>query len=104
MEKSININELKKMNFKDAMDRISDITNQLEAGECELEEMLHLYEEATILMQVCEEKIKGAKVKINHISNKNYISSKKAKSTKEKDEEKQKEISNQDNEIDESLL
>lgn len=56
--------------FEDAFARLSEIVEQLEAGEPGLEESLDLYAEGMKLAQFCGEKLTEAEKKIQKLSEK----------------------------------
>jgi len=56
--------------FEDAFERLSEIVEQLEAGEAGLEESLDLYAEGMKLAQFCGQKLSEAEKKIQKLSEK----------------------------------
>ena len=56
--------------FEDAFARLSEIVEQLEAGEAGLEESLDLYAEGMKLAQFCGDKLSEAEKKIQKLSEK----------------------------------
>lgn len=60
----------KQPRFEDAFARLSEIVEQLEAGEAGLEESLDLYAEGMKLAQFCGEKLSEAERKIQKLSEK----------------------------------
>lgn len=57
----------KKMKFEQAMDRLSEIVQQMESGTAPLEDTLKLYEEGTKLTAFCYEKLKNAEQSVKTI-------------------------------------
>ena len=60
----------KEPQFEDAFARLSEIVEQLEAGEAGLEESLELYAEGMKLAQFCGERLSEAEKKIQKLSEK----------------------------------
>ena len=52
------------MSFEDAMKRLSEISEKLEKGDAALDESLTLFEEGTVLIKLCNEKLDAAEKKI----------------------------------------
>ena len=64
-----------KLNFEDSLMRLEDIAELLESENTPLEESISLFEEGITLKELCEEKLKNAKLKIEKIiKSKNTIS------------------------------
>jgi len=64
-----------KLNFEDSLMRLEDIAELLESENTPLEESISLFEEGITLKELCEEKLKNAKLKIDKIiKSKNTIS------------------------------
>jgi exodeoxyribonuclease VII small subunit len=57
----------KKLTFEQAMGRLEEIVNQLEAGEQPLEETLALYEEGAKLMKQCAALLDKAEQKVRKL-------------------------------------
>lgn len=55
------------MNFEESMARLGEIADQLESGECSLDEAIRLYESALKLTGECQKKLDEAKLKIEKI-------------------------------------
>jgi exodeoxyribonuclease VII small subunit len=60
-----------KMSFEESMARLDKIVEILSSQKNNLEEMIQLYEEATILKEHCDKRLSDAKMKIEHINKKN---------------------------------
>ena len=60
-----------KMTFEESMARLDKIVEILSSQKNNLEEMIQLYEEATILKEHCDKRLSDAKMKIEHINKKN---------------------------------
>lgn len=58
----------KKMNFEEAMNRLREITEQLESGNVSLEESVKLFSEGTELSAFCYETLQNAEQKITELS------------------------------------
>lgn len=56
---------VKKQSFEQAMGRLEEIVNQLERGECGLDESLKLFEEGAKLAAQCNEILDKAEQKVN---------------------------------------
>lgn len=56
------------MTYQDKMKRIEEITNLLESDNCEFEESVKLYEEASLLIKECYETVNKCDGKIKEIS------------------------------------
>lgn len=64
-----------KLNFEDSLMRLEEIAELLESENTPLEESISLFEEGITLKELCEEKLKNAKLKIDKIiKSKNTIS------------------------------
>ncbi len=55
------------MSFEESMARLGEIADQLESGECSLDEAIQLYESALKLTGECQKKLDEAKLKIEKI-------------------------------------
>lgn len=64
-KKSPKIEEIK---FEEALSRVEEINAILSKGECGLDESLELFAEGTRLIEVCSERIKNAKQKIQIVT------------------------------------
>lgn len=60
---------VKKQSFEQAMSRLEEIVNQLERGECGLDESLKLFEEGAKLAAQCNEILDKAEQKVNILLN-----------------------------------
>lgn len=58
-------NELKDLSFEDAMQELETIVRQLETGKVKLDDAVSAYEKGVALKNICEEKLKTAKSKID---------------------------------------
>lgn len=58
-------NELKDLSFEDAMQELETIVRQLETGKVKLDDAVSAYEKGVALKNICEEKLKTAKFKID---------------------------------------
>ena len=56
---------VKKQSFEQAMGRLEEIVNQLERGECGLDESLKLFEEGAKLAAQCNEILDKVEQKVN---------------------------------------
>lgn len=56
---------VKKKSFEQAMGRLEEIVNQLEQGDCDLDESLKLFEEGAGLAGLCNELLDKAEQKVN---------------------------------------
>lgn len=54
----------KKVKFEDQMERIGEIVSKLDAGECDLDGSLKLYEEGIRLVRACTEQLETAEQKV----------------------------------------
>ena len=64
-----------KLNFEDSLMRLEEIAELLESENTPLEESISIFEEGITLKELCEEKLKNAKLKIEKIiKSKNTIS------------------------------
>lgn len=52
------------MSFEDAMKRLKEISDILEAGKCDIDASLKLFEEGTRLIRLCNETLDSAEQKI----------------------------------------
>tara|TARA_B100000123_G_scaffold249695_1_gene208100 strand:+ start:98 stop:322 length:225 start_codon:yes stop_codon:yes gene_type:complete len=58
-------------NFESALKRLEQISDLLENEDTSLEESIKLFEEGIALKEICEERLKSAKIKIDKIVKKN---------------------------------
>ena len=58
-------------NFESALKRLEQISDLLENEDTSLEECIKLFEEGISLKEICEERLKSAKIKIDKIVKKN---------------------------------
>lgn len=59
--------------FESALERLEEITGQLESGEASLEESIELYTEGLQLAKDCHQKLDAAEKKIKVITERNNI-------------------------------
>lgn len=59
--------------FESALERLEEITGQLESGEASLEQSIELYTEGLQLAKDCHQKLDAAEKKIKIITEKNDI-------------------------------
>ncbi len=59
--------------FESAVERLEEITDQLEAGETSLEDSIKLYTEGLEIAQYCEKKLTEAQKKIKIVREKNDL-------------------------------
>ena len=59
--------KIEDMKFEDALLRVEEINSILAKGECGLDEALELFSEGTMLADICMNKIKNAKQKIQMV-------------------------------------
>lgn len=59
--------------FESALERLEEITGQLESGEASLEQSIELYTEGLQLAKDCHQKLDAAEKKIKIITEKNNI-------------------------------
>lgn len=60
--------QITKMSFETAMTRLEEIVETLSSQKINLDSMISLHEEGTLLKESCEEKLAEAKMKIEVIS------------------------------------
>jgi exodeoxyribonuclease VII small subunit len=60
--------QIAKMSFETAMTRLEEIVETLSSQKINLDSMISLHEEGTLLKEFCEEKLSEAKMKIEVIS------------------------------------
>ncbi len=63
----INPEEVAKLSFEEAANKLEAIVNRLESGESSLEEGISLFEEGMILAEHCQGKLKSASIKIEEL-------------------------------------
>ena len=59
--------EIKNLNFEEALQQLENIVRELEAGRIKLDDAVAAYEKATALKQLCENKLTAAQLKIENI-------------------------------------
>ena len=60
--------EKQDLTFEEAVSRAEELAAQMENGSLSLEESLRCYEEGTRLLNLCEEKLQAARLKIEQVS------------------------------------
>lgn len=60
--------DLAKLSFEDAMKQLEEIIQKMDSAEVKLEDAVTLYEKGMALKKVCEEKLQGAKLKVEKIT------------------------------------
>ena len=65
------MNKNNEKNFEAALKRLEQISDLLENEDTSLEESIKLFEEGIALKELCEERLKSAKIKIDKIVKKN---------------------------------
>ncbi|MDH3891527.1 MAG: exodeoxyribonuclease VII small subunit [candidate division Zixibacteria bacterium] len=63
----------KTRDFESALERLEEITEQLESGEASLEQSIELYTEGLQLAKDCHQKLNAAEKKIKIITEKNNL-------------------------------
>lgn len=61
----------KKQDFEEALARLEQLVEELESGETRLDDMLRKYEEGTILLKFCMEKLEKAEKQIKKLTGNN---------------------------------
>ena len=59
--------DIEKLSFEEALAQLEKIVSQLESGNAELENSIHLYERGTALKAHCEARLKAAEAKVEKI-------------------------------------
>lgn len=59
--------DLKNLNFEDAMLQLESIVRELESGRIKLDDAVEAYEKAMALKKLCEDRLKKAQLKIEKI-------------------------------------
>lgn len=57
----------KESSFEDSLNRLQEISNQLESGTVGLEESIKLYEEGIQLAKICYSTLKDAELKVTEL-------------------------------------
>jgi exodeoxyribonuclease VII small subunit len=60
--------DIKRLNFEDAMKELEKIVKDLESGQVKLDEAVKAYERGAALRKHCEEKLKDARMKVEKIT------------------------------------
>lgn len=55
----------KELKFEDALDRLENIISMLQEGDLSLEESLDFFQEGTVLVKACHEKLENAETKVS---------------------------------------
>ncbi len=59
--------EMEKLTFEDAMQKLERIVQELESGQIKLDDAVEAYEKASALKKFCEEKLRAASLKVEKI-------------------------------------
>ena len=59
--------ELEKLTFEEALQKLEVMVRELETGQTKLDDAVEVYEKAMALKKFCEEKLKAAELKIEKI-------------------------------------
>ena len=59
----------KEINFEKAMERLEEIVDSLESGNCQLEDSLKLFEEGVKLVKLCNSKLEAVEGSIKKLTN-----------------------------------
>lgn len=59
--------EIEKLSFEDALQKLETIVRDLEGGRIKLDDAVEAYEQAVSLKKHCEEKLKAAELKIEKL-------------------------------------
>ena len=59
---------MSEMNFEKAMERLNEITAELESGELELDKSMERFEEGLKRIAMCRKKLENTKAKISKLS------------------------------------
>lgn len=62
--------QISKMSFETAMERLEEIVETLSSQKINLDSMISIYEEGTLLREFCEGKLAEAKMKIETVTKK----------------------------------
>ncbi len=57
--------DIKNLSFEEAMQELETVVRQLESGKVKLDDAVNAYEKGVALKNLCEEKLKNAKSKID---------------------------------------
>ncbi|MFT6076930.1 MAG: exodeoxyribonuclease VII small subunit [Rickettsiales bacterium] len=60
-------NDFEKLDFETALRQLEEIVEKLGSGKTNLEEMVELYEQGTLLKNHCNEKLSDAKMKVEKL-------------------------------------
>lgn len=60
--------DIKRLNFEDAMKELESIVKALEGGQVKLDEAVKAYERGALLRKHCEDKLKDARMKVEKIT------------------------------------
>ncbi len=63
----MNMDELNKLSFEEALQQLENIVRELESGRIKLDDAVASYEKAVALKQLCENKLNAARLKIEKI-------------------------------------
>ncbi len=59
---------LQKISFEDALAQLENLVRELESGKIKLDDAVEVYERATALKKICQDKLKAAQLKIEKIN------------------------------------
>lgn len=67
-EKNV-VKKINKMSFEDSMTRLEEISQILSSQKINLDQMIELYEEGSVLKEHCASRLEEAKMKIEKVTN-----------------------------------
>jgi exodeoxyribonuclease VII small subunit len=67
-EKNV-VKKINKMSFEDSMARLEEISQILSSQKINLDQMIELYEEGSVLKEHCASRLEEAKMKIEKVTN-----------------------------------
>ena len=87
---SMPANKKEEITFETAINRLEELTNQLESGSLSLDESIKVFEEGIKLSKFCENKLQSVEQKITVIENSDYVEPEESPSADEETEKKSK--------------
>lgn len=63
----MNNQQIEKLSFEDALQKLENIVRDLEGGRIKLDDAVEAYEQAAALKKLCEDKLKTAQLKVEKI-------------------------------------
>lgn len=60
--------DLNKISFEEALIQLENMVRELESGKIKLDDAVEVYEKATALKKICQDKLKAAQLKIEKIN------------------------------------